>query len=66
MMLIQATYKARTSLYLADTLSRAALPQAHEAKVTCFEIFRLDLEKTRTANPRISEVTFSELREASH
>lgn len=37
-------YKKGTSLHVADTLSRAALPTPVQAKVTGFEVFRLELE----------------------
>lgn len=58
-------YKMGKSLYLADTLSRAALPTNSEATVTGFNVFRLDLEKTSCGNPRISMETYNELREAT-
>ena len=38
-------YKKGTSLHIGDTLSRAALPTSVQAKVTGFEVFRLELER---------------------
>lgn len=57
-------YKKGTSLYLADTLSRAALPTPVHARVTGFEVFRTELtEESDTHNPRLTETTESRLRD---
>ena len=57
-------YKKGTSLHLADTLSRAALPTPTHARVTGFEVFRTALrEKCNTHNPRLKENTESRVRE---
>jgi len=57
-------HKRGTSLYLADTLSRAALPQPVSAEVTGFDVFRVDLQHTFTdKNVRLTEPTETELRE---
>jgi len=57
-------YKKGTSLYLADTLSRAALPTPVHARVTGFEIFRTELtEESDAHNPRLTETTESRLRD---
>ena len=57
-------YKKGTSLHLADTLSRAALPTPTHARVTGFEVFRTDLtEESNTHNPRLTENTESRVRE---
>ena len=51
-------YKKGTSLHIADTLSRAALPTPVQAKVTGFEVFRLELEHSdNDHNPRLTDVT---------
>ena len=51
-------YKKGTSLHIADTLSRAALPTPVHAKVTGFEVFRLELEHSEIDhNPRLTDVT---------
>jgi len=56
-------YKKGTSLHLADTLSRAALPTPVHARVTGFEVFRTELtEESDTHNPRLTETTESRLR----
>lgn len=49
------TYKKGTSLYIADTLSRAALPVPVVASVTGFEVFRLEVETLfYEPNPNLS------------
>ena len=58
-------YKPGSQLYLADTLSRAALQTPHEACVTGFEVFRLHLENTKTANVRMTSTTLTEIQEAT-
>ena len=51
-------YKKGTSLHIADTLSRAALPTPVHAKVTGFEVFRLELEHSENDhNPRLTDIT---------
>ena len=58
------TYKRGTTLYLADTLSRAALPQPTSARVTHFDVFRIDMEHKQTSrNPRVQEITENHLPE---
>jgi hypothetical protein len=48
------SYRKGTSMHLADTLSRAALPTPVHAKVTGFEVFRIELEKEyEEDNPRL-------------
>ena len=57
-------YKTGTSLYLANTLSRAALPTPVHARVTDFEVFRTAItEKSDTHNPRLTETTEYRLRD---
>ena len=57
-------YKKVTSLHLADTLSRAALPTPVHARITGFEVFRAELtEESGTHNPRLTETTESRLRD---
>ena len=51
-------YKKGTSLHIADTLSRAALPTPVQENVTGFEVFRLELEHSdNDHNPRLTDVT---------
>ena len=55
-------YKKGTSLYIADTLSRAALQKPVGAKVTGFEVYRLELETlSNESNPRLTEETEKQL-----
>ena len=54
-------YKKGTSLYLADTLSRAALPDPVGAQVTGFEVFRIDLTRREEHNERLSKETEGKL-----
>ena len=57
-------YKKGTSLHLADTLSRAALPTPVYARVKGFEVFRAEMtEDSGTHNPRLTETTESRLRD---
>jgi len=57
-------HKRGTSLYLADTLSRAALSQPVSVKVTLFDIFRVELQRTFTdRNVRLTEPTETKIRE---
>lgn len=58
------TYKRGPTLHLADTLSRAALPQPVAAKVTHFDVFRVEMESEHNSrNPRLQEGTEYHLRE---
>ena len=51
-------YRKGTSLYIADTLARAALPVSVDAKVTGFEVFRVELmEEENQSNPRLIDNT---------
>ena len=60
----KALYKKGTSLHLADTLSHAALPDPVGAKVTGFEIFRIDLaHQDEEHNERLSRETEGKLQE---
>ena len=56
------TYKKGTSLYLADTLSRAALDTKVDVNVTGFEVFTLDLEQMVIQNPRLTRESECSLR----
>ena len=57
-------YKKGTSLHLADTFSRAALPTPVHARITGLEVFRAELtEDSGTHNPRLTETTESCLRD---
>jgi len=57
-------HKRGTSLYLADTLSRAALPQPVSVQVTGFDVFRVELQHTLTdRNDRLTEPTETKIRE---
>jgi len=50
-------YKKGTTLHIADTLSRTALPNPTHAKITGFEVFRLELENSyNDHNPRLTDV----------
>jgi hypothetical protein len=51
----KVTYKKGKSMYLADTLSRAALPDPVRAEVTGFEVFRIEL--AHQANERNASLT---------
>ena len=56
-------YKRGPTLHLADTFSRAALPQPVAAKVTNFDVFRLEIESQySTRNQRLEESTENNLR----
>ena len=58
------TYKRGPTLHLADTLSRAALPQPISARVTQFDVFRTEMESEQNCrNPRLEESTENHLRE---
>ena len=58
------TYKRGPTLHLADTLFRAALPQPTSARVTHFDIFRVEMESEQNRrNPRLEETTENHLRE---
>ena len=58
------TYKRGPTLHLADTLSRAALPQPISARVTHFDVFRTGMESEQNCrNPRLEESTENHLRE---
>ena len=58
------TYKRGPTLYLADTLSRAALPHPITARVRDFDVFRMEMESDcNTRNPRLTEITENQLRE---
>ena len=60
-------YKKGSSLHLADTLSKAALPTPTHARVTGFEVFRTDLtEESQTPNPRLTENTESRVHEKTN
>ena len=57
-------YKRGPTLYLADTLSRAALPHPITARVRDFDVFRMEIESDYNArNPRLTETTENQLRE---
>ena len=49
--------------YLADTLSRAALPDPVGAQVTGFEVFRIDPTRREEHNERLSKETEGKLRD---
>ena len=58
-------YKRGTSLHIADTLSRAALPDPVVTDVTGFNVFRLSLEQDfDLPNPRLLSNTEDKLRTA--
>ena len=57
-------YKRGPTLYLAGTLSRAALPHPITARVRDFDVFRMEMESDyNTRNPRLTEITENQLRE---
>ena len=57
-------YKRGPILYLADTLSRAALPHPITARVQDFDVFRMEMESDYNAqNPRLTESTENQLHE---
>ena len=55
-------YKPGPTMYLADTLSRAALQHPVSAKVTGFEIFRLSIQEPEE-NPQLTAPTIQKLKE---
>ncbi|XP_044182111.1 uncharacterized protein K02A2.6-like [Acropora millepora] len=58
------TYKRGPTLHLADNLSRAALPQPISARVTHFDVFRMEMESSEfSRNARLEESTEKHLRE---
>lgn len=58
------TYKKGPTLHIADTLSQAALPQPTSARVTHFDVFRMEMESEQNSrNPRLEESTENHLRE---
>ncbi|XP_044170558.1 uncharacterized protein K02A2.6-like [Acropora millepora] len=58
------TYKRGPTLHLADTLSRAALPQPISARVTHFDVFRMEIESSEfSRNATLEESTEKHLRE---
>ena len=60
------TYKRGPTLHLADTLSRAALPQPISARVTHFNVFRMEVESSELSrNARLEESTVNHLREVT-
>ena len=62
--IFKVLHKRGTSLYLADTLSRAALSQPVSVKVTGFDTFRVELQHTFTdRNVRLTEPTETKIRE---
>ena len=56
------SYRRGTSLHLADTLSRAALHTPVLAKVTGFDVFRLELADGEEHNPGLTNDTENRLR----
>ena len=51
-------YNKETTLHIADTLSCATIPTPTHAKITGFEVFSLELEKSyNDHNPRLTNVT---------
>ena len=59
---IKVVYKKGSTMYLADTLSRATLPTTNESKETNFEIFRLDLEDDKPVNEGITSETLKKVK----
>ena len=60
------TYKRGPTLHLADTLSRTALPQPISARVTHFDIFRMEMESSELSrNAKLEESTENYLREGT-
>ena len=58
------TYKRGPTLHLADTLSRAALPHPMSARVTHFNVFRMEVESSELSrNARLEESTENHLHE---
>ena len=58
-------YKPGPTMYIADTLSRAALPHPISAKVTGFEVFRMTLEQPEETR-KITAPTLLHLKEETH
>ena len=57
------TYYRGPTLHLADTLSWAALPQSISARVTHFDVFRIEMESSELSrNARLEESTENYLR----
>ena len=54
-------YQKGSSLHIADTLSRAYLPNSVKTNVTGYEVFRIDLESYKD-NPRLLPSTTSNIR----
>ena len=60
----KVAYRKGSSLHLADTLSRAALPKPIDAQINGFEVFRVDLESQfQEVNQRLFPETEIKLRE---
>lgn len=58
------TYKKGPILHLPDTLARAALPQLISARVTQFDVFRMEMKSEQNSRtPRLEETTESHLSE---
>jgi len=64
---LDVVYKKGSSLFLADTLSRAPLPTTNVSPQTNFEVFRLDLtpDVTSHTTPGIKPRTFEEVKQAT-
>ena len=58
----KVTYKKGKSMYLADTLSRATLPDPVRAEVTGFEVFRIELaHQVNERNASLTKATEGKL-----
>jgi transposase InsO family protein len=62
---ITVVYKKGSSLVLADTLSRAYLPNTQDHKSSNFELFRVEVQSSEVQNSQITPRTISALREAT-
>jgi hypothetical protein len=59
---IKVCYKRGSTMYLADTLSRATLPTINDCTQTNFEVFRVNLEEDDVHNAGITSLTLTELK----
>ena len=61
---LKVIYKKGSSLWLADTLSRATLPTTNTSPHTNFEVFRLNIEEDNST-PGLKSQTLAEIKEAT-
>jgi transposase InsO family protein len=62
---LTVVYKKGSSLVLADTLSRAQLPNTQDHKSSNFELFRLEVQSVEAQHSQITPKTIAALQEAT-